>query len=510
MCSGGLCTSLKTLKANLLLSSVVALTGIGAPIALSFVLRSLLRISSLQAFAAGAALCSTSLGTTFTVLTTSGLTESRLGVVLTSAAMMDDVIGLVMVKVISSLGTSRGSFGPVTVIRPVFVSVAFAVVIPVSCAWIIAPTARYFSRQYKSPSYGRIPNRLNGDHSRFVLQSLFLISMVSGATYAGTSGLFAAYLAGTCVTWFDDLVKSIQSLPQATSQENVSQGQENANVRETTSDGTPDPISQDSEPNHGSSTLPTEDEGQITTSSGQDIYGKYYKPSVDAVIKPFFFASIGFSIPITQMFSSSIVWRGFVYAALMTFGKLLCGIWLIRIPGIRSGVIKLSSAFAPKTYLCCWPLRRKSDKTSRSAEAKSTASAARSTPTPSATGEALAARSTSAKETALTSTQETPKAQKWSLSVQPLSLYPSAILGGAMVARGEIGFLISSVAESSDIFTNELFLVVTWAIFLCTFAGPLLVGSLVRRMKTLQNEERSKNTGKKDPLGIWGVSGVVS
>lgn len=47
----------------------------------------------LQAFAAGAALCSTSLGTTFTVMQTSGLSATRMGVVLTSAAMMDDVVG---------------------------------------------------------------------------------------------------------------------------------------------------------------------------------------------------------------------------------------------------------------------------------------------------------------------------------------------------------------------------------------------------------------------------------
>jgi Kef-type K+ transport system membrane component KefB len=90
---GGLTTSLKSFKANLWLSSFVATTGIALPIALSYILTVLANASPLQAFAAGAALCSTSLGTTFTVMQASGLNATRMGVVLTSAAMMDDVVG---------------------------------------------------------------------------------------------------------------------------------------------------------------------------------------------------------------------------------------------------------------------------------------------------------------------------------------------------------------------------------------------------------------------------------
>ena len=121
------------MKANLALSTCVAATGIAAPIGLSFaVLGPLAGATPLQAFAAGAALCSTSLGTTFTVLGTSGLVATRLGSVLTTAAMMDDVVGLVMVQIVSSLGSGSGSgatssLEPATVLRPILVSVASAV-----------------------------------------------------------------------------------------------------------------------------------------------------------------------------------------------------------------------------------------------------------------------------------------------------------------------------------------------------------------------------------------------
>lgn len=102
------------------------------------------------------------------------------------------------------------------------------------------------------------------------------------------------------------------------------------------------------------------------------------------------------------------------------------------------------------------------------------------------------------------------------------SLYPSAMLGSAMIARGEIGFLISSLAESHGIFSNsstvsssdssttakrpsQLYLIVTWAIMLCTILGPVYLGLLVKRVKRLRNQERKGAEGRGDPLGIWGA-----
>lgn len=94
----------------------------------------------------------------------------------------------------------------------------------------------------------------------------------------------------------------------------------------------------------------------------------------------------------------------------------------------------------------------------------------------------------------------------------PVSLYPACILAFAMVARGEIGFLISALAEANGIFgretgdgaqPSELFLIVTWAISLCTIGGPVCVGLLVARVKKLEAQRPSKE--KRNVLGAWGV-----
>lgn len=80
-----------------------------------------------------------------------------------------------------------------------------------------------------------------------------------------------------------------------------------------------------------------------------------------------------------------------------------------------------------------------------------------------------------------------------------------------MVARGEIGFLISSLAESNGVFgtvegegSSDIFLVATWAILLCTIIGPVSIGAMTNRVRRLQ-KVRGTNTTKPDPLGGWGV-----
>jgi hypothetical protein len=53
---------------------------------------------------------------------------------------------------------------------------------------------------------------------------------------------------------------------------------------------------------------------------------------------------------------------------------------------------------------------------------------------------------------------------------------------------------------------SDIFLVVTWAIVLCTIVGPLGVGLLVRRVKKLQERKNRQQEGTgRDVLGVWGV-----
>ena len=90
---GGLSTRLDLLKANFTLSICGAATGVLCPIGFSYLLLYL-------GFGYGAALSATSLGTTFAVISSASkdvdLSQTKVGAVLVSAAVIDDVTGLVM------------------------------------------------------------------------------------------------------------------------------------------------------------------------------------------------------------------------------------------------------------------------------------------------------------------------------------------------------------------------------------------------------------------------------
>jgi hypothetical protein len=218
---------------------------------------------------------------------------------------------------------------------------------------------------------------------------------------------------------------------------------------------------------------------------------------------------------------------------LMTFGKLVCGLWLVRlsmpIPPTRSPR-KLRQLFS-SSCLHLWGKRKQTAKSvtvptagnvdnpsEDAAKPQRLVETNNLIPNKTKTGQeqstdridpitANAQQSRPKRSAPTTPSQSHTFAQA---PKKPLSLYPASILGLAMVARGEIGFLISSLAESNGIFaptdsaSDDIYLIVTWAIVLCTAIGPVGVGLLVRRVKRLERE-KGGNGGGRDVLGVWGV-----
>ena len=164
------------------------MTGIATPIALSFALLDAgFGYKPLEAFAAGAALSSTSLGTTLaalngvtksTVLPVSkpslldsshtatpcstpedtspiahapprkqvALQQSRIGTILISAAIIDDIAGLVIASLIPALAdASHDNHGNLawTVVRPILSSVSIAAVAAVVSRFVLRPLFWY-------------------------------------------------------------------------------------------------------------------------------------------------------------------------------------------------------------------------------------------------------------------------------------------------------------------------------------------------------------------------------
>ncbi|KAI4653582.1 hypothetical protein J4E93_001348 [Alternaria ventricosa] len=285
---GGLSTRLDLLKANFTLSICGAATGVLCPIGFSYLLLYLgFGYGAVETFIIGAALSTTSLGTTFAVISSASkdvdLSQTKVGAVLVSAAVIDDVTGLVMSSVIHDLGdvASGGNVNLGWLIgRPILASAAMAILTPVLTKWVFAPLfRRYVERHFHK-----------FDHlSNIMLMILVLSAFISIAAFAGTSILFGAFLAGAFLTY----------LPSTHPE--------------------------------GPFVVMSREEGERSKDKSPTFVHTFEVYCLDAqqyVLGPLFFASIGFAIPFLDLWTGEAIWKGVVYTLLMLVGKALVGVWI--------------------------------------------------------------------------------------------------------------------------------------------------------------------------------------
>lgn len=200
----------------------------------------------------------------------------------------------------------------------------------------------------------------------------------------------------------------------------------------------------------------------------------------------------------------------------MVFGKIACGAWLLRLSiglampmGIKNHLLKLLRQRT--NHFWC----RRSEKPAITTPAQTHQSPETRNLPSSLSGLTPTAASSSPLDLSATNGPAMTDPRGTPTDIKPRSIYPASIIGCAMTARGEIGFLVSSIAEGNNIFasdsdkksSSDIFLVVTWAIVLCTILGPLAVGLIVRRVRKLQHGvEKEGRFIRGDVLGVWGVS----
>jgi Kef-type K+ transport system membrane component KefB len=260
---GGLSTSLAQLRKAMFLSVSIATVGLLMPIALSFLLILLpfestvgtAYPSPLAAFSAGASLCSTSLGTTFAILSSANMQKTRIGVVLVGAAMLDDVVGLVMVNIVSTL--DHGAPGAWPIARPIAASFGLLIVTlcitPFILKQVWTPVLAYLpasdlvvesnvaneastTKRWSLGQAAVVVRQL--PHLAFILSTAVLIIFVTIASFIDASVLFAAFLAGGVLNYLWKV-----------------------------------------------------DDNEATSHSVMAMYDQYYKPLLDYILVPFFFVS---------------------------------------------------------------------------------------------------------------------------------------------------------------------------------------------------------------------------
>ncbi|KAI0829234.1 Sodium/hydrogen exchanger [Trametes gibbosa] len=297
---GGLSTDLPLLLSNLPLSTFCALVGIGLPIGISYALLHVgFGYRPLEAFAAGAALSSTSLGTTLAALNSvmnDSFQRSRIRTVLVSAAIIDDVIGLVIAAVIPALAsvqseTSQNSHSTLAwmIIRPLLSSFSIALV-SLMVSWFCLRPLFWYRGLGELCDWG---TEKHADAVRFFLMVGVVSAMAAVSYYTRTSILYGAYIAGLILTY-------------------VSQP--------------PPPNQSKFLDNHEPSVSSTHHNQRANAISFEMAFARVVGPIQEHVFLPLFFASIGFAIPFLNLWDPTIIWRGVVYSILMCLAKLAVGL----------------------------------------------------------------------------------------------------------------------------------------------------------------------------------------
>ena len=114
---------------------------------------------------------------------------------------MDDVVGLVPVQVVSKLGSEISSIHPITLVRPIVVSTGLVLFVVLTCRYFVKPVFSLIPDR-DSSAVMRIIRR-QPHEAVLVAHTVLLFGLVAAASYAGTSNLFAASLAGASISWYD-------------------------------------------------------------------------------------------------------------------------------------------------------------------------------------------------------------------------------------------------------------------------------------------------------------------
>src|SRR5688572_17952946 len=163
-------------------AATVAIAGVVLPFALGYFAARGLGLGSINALVCGAALCATSVGITARVLSELGWLDSNEGKVILGAAVIDDIIGLIILAIIASLVSGEAP-SALSVGRIAGVAIAFVAAAVLIGGLVARPTFRFFERIQAANALGL-----------FGLAFAFLLAWL--AQWSGSAMIVGAFAAG--------------------------------------------------------------------------------------------------------------------------------------------------------------------------------------------------------------------------------------------------------------------------------------------------------------------------
>jgi Kef-type K+ transport system membrane component KefB len=163
------------------IAALVAAAGVVVPFILGFIYMRAIDYSMLESIFVGAALVATSVGITARVLADVGVLSTRVGRVILGAAVLDDILGMIVLAVVSSLSEGQVNY----------ISLAIVIVEAVGFSLLIIFFGSHVVGRFR-PALARLQAR----NPAFILSVVLCLGLSLASIYIGMAAIIGAFLAG--------------------------------------------------------------------------------------------------------------------------------------------------------------------------------------------------------------------------------------------------------------------------------------------------------------------------
>ncbi|MDQ6707023.1 MAG: cation:proton antiporter, partial [Acidobacteriota bacterium] len=183
-------------------ATLVAASGVVVPFVMGWGILAILGAPRVESIFVGAAMVATSVGITAQVLGAKGLLHLESSKIILAAAVIDDVFGLLVLAVVSSM--ARGKINGLDIALTTILASAFVVIV---AKWGSGAMKRLL------PHVGRMTKAADAEFY-FAICLLFALSLL--ATYAGVAAIVGAFLAGMAIG--ESVPKRVHTLVHGTTE----------------------------------------------------------------------------------------------------------------------------------------------------------------------------------------------------------------------------------------------------------------------------------------------------
>jgi Kef-type K+ transport system membrane component KefB len=162
-------------------AAMVAVLGVVLPFFAGWLLMRAWGGTSVESLFVGTALVATSVGITARVLSALGLLDAPTARIILGAAVIDDILGLLVLAVVSSM--AAGTVNYLEILTTAALAIGFTIFVAVVAAPVVtrvAPTA----------------DRLRSGHGMFILGLVLCLGLSVAATFIGVAAIIGSFLAG--------------------------------------------------------------------------------------------------------------------------------------------------------------------------------------------------------------------------------------------------------------------------------------------------------------------------